>query len=74
MSAAACAKKILCDPDVNKSQAFANTFKFLQYQAEANYSGDPDRLIDIKAALSDAMLPHLLEAEKAGAEVLDKYS
>ncbi len=73
MSAAACAKKILCDPDVNKSQAFANTFEFLQAQAYANYGGDPDYLVNLKKALSDAMLPHLIEAEKAGAEVLDKY-
>lgn len=74
MSAAACAKKILCDPDVNKPQAFANALDFLQAQARANYSGNPDELVDIKKALSDAMLPHLLDAEKAGAEVLDKYS
>lgn len=73
MSAAACAKEILCDPDVNKSQAFANTFEFLGEQIKKNYTADPTELITIKNELSAAMKPHLAEAEKAGADVLNKY-
>lgn len=73
MSEAACAKEILCDNEVNKAQAFANAFDYLQAQTSKNYGGDPDRLIVIKKELSAAMKPHLLEAEKAGAEVLNKY-
>lgn len=74
MSLAACAKKLLCDPDVNQAEGMANALDFLGKQAIKNYTDDPALIIDIKEQLSLAMKPYLDQAEKAGAEVLDKYS
>lgn len=73
MSEAACAKEILCDPEINKTKAFANTYDFLNMKILQNYKGNPELLLTIKKELHEAMSPHLLEAEKAGAEILNKY-
>lgn len=69
MSEAACAKEILCDPDVTESQAIANTLLFLDEQSKAEYRDDPTDVLKLKKMVSETVRPHM---KKAIAEVVSK--
>jgi hypothetical protein len=71
MSLAACAKKILCDPDVSQAQAVANTLAFLDEQARSQYSNDPTQILDLKEIVSEIMNPYL---KKGITETVDKIN
>lgn len=74
MSEAACAKEIICDPDINKAQAVANVLEYLGEQVALNYDVDPEKAIVMKNAVSEAVTPHLAKAVQAGVGALDKFS
>lgn len=73
MSEAACAKEILCDPDINEAEAIANVLEYLGEQVILNYDIDPTQAIKMKNSVSSAMKPHLKQAVLAGVDALGEF-
>lgn len=59
MSAAACTKKILCDPSVNKLEALSNALNYLNAQIKTNYKNDPAELLALRENIYSSIEPSL---------------